>query len=93
MAIIRNGWKLMSARCSSNSANAAFVGPDLDPDVGRPAERAIHRFQHITGPDLFGPFQETPAEKEKAKRLHCRHQRFGALKVQLGSELFAFSAD
>jgi hypothetical protein len=63
-AEFRNGFerriklaKLLSLRHPSDGTNAAFVRPDLDPDVRRSAERVVNGFQHVTCADLFGPFQ------------------------------------
>ena len=54
----------------SYDADATFVGPDLYPDLRRPTEGSLKRFQDISCPDLFGPFQQTPTEKQEPKRLH-----------------------
>ena len=56
----------------SDNREAPPIGPDLDPQFRRSAERPLNRFNNITRPDFLRPFQQTATEKEQPKRLHGR---------------------
>jgi hypothetical protein len=41
----------------SDNRDAPSIGPDLDPQLRRPAERSLKRFDDIPRPDFLGPLQ------------------------------------
>ena len=41
----------------SDNRDAPSIGPDLDPQFRRPAERPLNRFNNVPSPDFFGLLQ------------------------------------